>query len=163
MDQTKYENAIAIVGMSGRFPKSQNLEEFWSHLVEGKECITFFQDEDLQHIPEEIRNHPRYVKAAPILEDIDKFDAAFFGFTPREAQILDPQHRIFLECAWAALEDAGIDPERFDGRIGVYAGSSSNQYMMNVASYPEIMDPRNGFQVSVIHGNSPDYLTTRVA
>lgn len=157
------ENAIAIVGMSGRFPQSQDVREFWNHLVEGRECITFFSDEDLKHIPEEIRNHPNYVKAAPIMEDIDKFDASFFGFTPREAQILDPQHRIFLECAWAALEDAGVDPERFRGRIGLYAGSSSNQYMMNVASHPEIMDPRNGFQATVVHGNSPDYLTTRVA
>lgn len=164
MDQAaSYENAIAIVGMSGRFPQSQDIREFWKHLVDGKECITFFSDEDLEHIPEEIRNHPNYVKAAPILENIEQFDASFFGLTPREAQILDPQHRIFLECAWAALEDAGVDPERYQGRIGVYAGSSSNQYMMNVASHPEIMDPRNGYQASIVHGNSPDYLTTRVA
>ncbi|MFC7440510.1 type I polyketide synthase [Laceyella putida] len=154
---------IAIIGMSGRFPKARNIRQFWDNLLAGKEGITFFSEQELSHIPAEIREHPRYVKAAPLLEDADCFDAFFFGITPKEAKVLDPQHRVFLECAWEALEDAGVDPDRFAGRIGVYAGATSNQYMINVASHPEMMDPKNGFVASVIHGNSPDYMTTRVS
>src|SRR5690349_21130150 len=109
---------IAIVGMSGRFPGARTLEEFWQNLRDGIESRVEFSDEDLaeEGVSLKIR-HPRHVRAGFPLADIDMFDSAFFGVNPREADVLDPQHRLFLECAWEALENAGFDAERFDGVI----------------------------------------------
>ncbi len=104
---------------------------------------------------------PRYVRARGVMAGADRFDAAFFDFAPREAEILDPQQRLFLECAWEALEDAGCDPRRFPGRIGVFAGVGMNHYVMNLAAHPELVQAVGGFQVML--GNDKDYLATRVA
>jgi len=112
--------SIAIVGMTGRFPGAKNIDEFWDNLRNGVESIGFFNDEELLDSgvePEELKK-PNYVKAGATLEDIDLFDAAFFGFSPREAEMTDPQHRLFLECAWEALENAGYNSETYSGRIG---------------------------------------------
>ena len=97
------------------------------------ECISFFSDEELYAagIDPSLANKPNYIKAKGIIEDIDLFDAPFFGFNAREAEIMDPQHRLFLECAWAALENAGCDPENYEGLIGVYAGASLSTYLIN--------------------------------
>ncbi|WP_207229554.1 beta-ketoacyl synthase N-terminal-like domain-containing protein [Ktedonosporobacter rubrisoli] len=124
-----YQNedlAIAIIGMAGRFPQANTLAQFWQNLQEGRETIRFFPDEELlaNGVDPRVLCNPQYVKARHILEDIDLFDAAFFGYSSREAEIIDPQHRLFLECAWEALENAGYDPQTFKGPIGIYAGGA---------------------------------------
>ena len=109
-------STIAIVGMAGRFPGARNAREFWQNLHDGVESIRSLSDAELTAAgatPEELAS-PEYVKRASVLDDVPLFDASFFGFSPRDASIMDPQHRHFLECAWEALEDAGHPPQRFD-------------------------------------------------
>src|ERR1700687_4016847 len=110
---------IAIVGMSCRFPMARDVWQYWDNLRSGRDCISRFSDEQ--------------VLAGGVLEDAEYFDAGFFGFSPRETQATDPQHRVFLESAWEALEDAGYDPETYGGAIGVYAGMSGGTYLLHVA------------------------------
>ena len=113
--------SIAIVGLQLRYPGATTLAEFWQNLRNGVESITFFTDDELKtagFAPETLGN-PSFVKSNPHIGDISQFDPAFFGFTPREAEAIDPQIRVMLECAWQALENAGYDPERVDGRVGV--------------------------------------------
>jgi phthiocerol/phenolphthiocerol synthesis type-I polyketide synthase E len=153
---------IAVIGLVGRFPGADNLEEFWRNLRDGVESITFFTDEELQAFgvdPAAIRA-PNFVKAAPVLRGYALFDAAFFGYSPREAELLDPQHRLFLECAWEALEHAGYDPGRYDGLIGVYGGTSLSTYLLyNLLASRQAAD--DGFQLMI--GNDKDFLSTRVS
>ncbi len=155
---------IAIIGLSGRFPGARNVDEFWQNLRNGVESISLFSDEELLQsgVDPSVLGDPNYVKAGAILEDIDKFDAAFFGFTPKEAQIMDPQHRLFIETAWNAIESAGYNPETYKGSIGLYAGSGLSTYLLNNL-YPnaEVMDSAGIMQV--VLGNDKDSLTTRVA
>ena len=112
---------IAIIGIAGRFPGANNIAEFWQNLRDGVESITFFSDEELEAmgISPAVLSRENYIKAKGVLDRIDLFDAAFFGFNPREAEITDPQHRIFLECAWESLENAGYDSKTYPGLIGV--------------------------------------------
>jgi len=121
---------IAVIGMDGRFPGAGNIHEFWNNLKNGMESITFFPDEELKAagVDPLTLGNPLYVKANGVLEDIEYFDPLFFNFTPAEAEIMDPQLRIFLECSWHALEDAGCNPDAYDGAIGVYAGNATNHY-----------------------------------
>jgi len=100
---------IAVVGMAGRYPQAWNISEFWNNLVEGKECITFFSDDELSAagISPDLLSRSNYVKAQGVCPGTFLFDASFFSYTPREAEFLDPQQRVFLECAWEALEDTG--------------------------------------------------------
>ncbi|MDZ8092005.1 MAG: beta-ketoacyl synthase N-terminal-like domain-containing protein [Nostoc sp. DedQUE05] len=151
---------IAIVGMSGRFPGANNIDEFWYNIQNKVESISFFSNEDLvdSNLEEEILHDPNYVKAAPILEDIEYFDARFFGYTPREAELIDPQHRLFIECAWEALENAGYDPETYNGLIGVYAGVSTNTYFFN-----NIYKNVNSREISNNYTFNKDFLTTNVS
>jgi len=154
---------IAVVGLAGRFPGSNNVQQFWTNLREGVESISFFSDQELKEagVPPALITNPNYVKAKGVLAGADLFDARFFGFTPREAELTDPQQRLFLECAWEALENAGYDTERYSGLIGLYAGAGLNTYLLsNVVNY-ELGDMVSAFQAS-IH-NKPDHLTTRVA
>ena len=157
------ERGIAIVGMAGRFPGARDVEAFWDNLRNGVESISFFSDEELSAagVPGALLKDPRYVKARGSLEAADLFDAAFFGYTPREAQLIDPQQRVFLECAWEALERAGYDPERFPGLIGVYAGSTGNTYAANLRSNRALLDSVGGLQTIV--GSGGDFLPTRVS
>src|SRR2546427_12604479 len=112
---------VAIIGMAGRFPKARDIEQFWHNLRDGVEAISFFTDEELEAAGISFpKNNPNYVKARGLLEEADHFDAAFFGIHPKEAEVMDPQHRVFLECAWEALEDAGYDSETTEGLIGVF-------------------------------------------
>ena len=117
---------IAIIGMAGRFPGAQHLEEFWENLKNGVESISFFTDEELKQcgISEEQLSGPLYVKAYAIIKNKEYFDSSFFGYTPKEAEAMDPQVRLFHECSWQALEDAGCDPGSYSGSIGTYAGIS---------------------------------------
>ena len=160
----KNGSEIAIIGISGRFPGAKNVDEFWRNLRDGVESISYFTDQELESagIDPVLLSDPNYVKAKGILKDAELFDASFFGFTPREAEIIDPQQRLFLECAWEALESAGYDPDRYRGLIGVYAGVGPNNYYLNNL-YPnrDLMESVGEFQVMI--GNDKDFMTTRVS
>ncbi|MFZ0962497.1 MAG: SDR family NAD(P)-dependent oxidoreductase [Terriglobia bacterium] len=127
-------DGIAVIGMSGRFPGARNLAEFWRNLCEGVESVTAFTDAQLLAAGEDpaLLNSPDYVKSGIVLDGIDLFDAGFFGLTPREAQMTNPELRIFFECTWEALENAGYDPHRYAGRIGVFAGSGMRNSYRNI-------------------------------
>lgn len=158
------EEQIAIIGMAGRFPGANDLQAFWQNLRDGRDTITFFTDTELlaAGVSPDMLSRSNFVPAGSVLEDIDTFDARFFGFTPREAELMDPQQRIFLECAWHALEDAGYDPFRIQHPVGVYAGSSNNGYMLNnLRPHLNLSDTMNSFQFMISNGK--DYLPTRVA
>lgn len=155
---------IAVIGMAGRFPGARNLEAFWRNLRDGVESITFFSEQELldEGIDAALLNDPSYVKAACMLDDIEFFDAAFFGYSPREAEMMDPQQRFFLECSWEALENAGYNPETYTGAIGVYAGSSMNTYFLfNIYPHSELM-ARTGIAQTMM-GNGAGFLTTRAS
>ena len=154
---------VAIIGMAGRFPGAKSIDAFWQNLREGVESITFFSDEELAAVGIDAATlrDPHYIKAKPMLEDVDLFDAAFFGYSPREAEILDPQQRLFLECAWEAMESAGYDPEATENRIGVYAGVGVNTYLLNNLYSNRGLNPAFNFQTLI--GNDKDYLCTRVS
>jgi phthiocerol/phenolphthiocerol synthesis type-I polyketide synthase E len=157
-------DGIAIVGMSGRFPGAGSIEEFWRNLKDGVESVSYFSDSELKSagVPSALISNPSYVRAKAVLDGVEGFDAWFFGFTPREAEITDPQHRLLLECAWEALERAGYDPERYTGLIGIYAGAGINTYLLrNLSSDRDLIDSMSAFQTSIHNKN--DHLTTRVA
>jgi acyl transferase domain-containing protein len=147
--------------MAGRFPGAKSVEEFWENLSAGVESITFFSDEELIEagIPRTIINDSRYVKAAPLLDGIELFDSHFFGYSPREAQFIDPQHRLFLECAWHALEHAGYDADRYEGRIGVFGGAAMNTYLLFSGLLPHFISE----YVLALTGSDKDFLATRVS
>jgi phthiocerol/phenolphthiocerol synthesis type-I polyketide synthase E len=155
---------IAVVGMSVRVPGAETLEQFWANLRDGVESIRFFSDEELlaAGVSAEDLANPDYVKACGALRDVESFDADFFSFTPREAETLDPQHRIFLECAWRALEHAGCDPQRYDGRIAVYGGVGLNGYLIhNLLGHRDLLATLGGWQLSL--GNDKDFAVSRVS
>ena len=129
-------NGIAVIGMSCRFPGAKNIDGFWRNLREGVESVTFFSDRELieSGIDSSIINHPNYVKAGYILDDIDLFDNSFFGYSPREAEIIDPQQRLFLECVWEALEDGGYVPQTYKGLIGIFGGVRISSYVQSMTS-----------------------------
>jgi acyl transferase domain-containing protein/acyl carrier protein len=157
------ESAIAVIGMSGRFPGANTVGEFWPNLRVGVESITFFSQEELEAaaISPDWLSHPNYVRAKGILGNIELFDASFFGFSPREAELTDPQHRLFLECSWEALESAGYDPDTYAGAIGVYGGAGASGYSLNLYLNPQYAELIGSMQ-SVI-GAGVDHLTTRVS
>ncbi len=155
---------IAIIGLAGRFAGAADVDAFWRNLRGGVESVTTFSDEELLASgvdPEALRD-PQYVKAGSILEGAELFDAEFFGFSPRAAAAMDPQHRLFLECVWEAIERAGYDVERFKGLISVFAGASMSSYLFNnLGANPEAFE-RAGMYESYL-SNAPDSLTTMVA
>ncbi|HKP12634.1 MAG TPA: SDR family oxidoreductase [Blastocatellia bacterium] len=153
-----------MIGLAGRFPGASNIEEFWRNLRDGVESISFFTDEELQSagINPALLHDPDYVKAAGVLKDAQWFDAAFFGFNPREADLMDPQHRQFMEVAWEALERAGYNPETYRGAIGVYAGTGLNTYLLfNLVPNRELVEAIGSYQTMVV--NDKDFLPTRVS
>jgi acyl transferase domain-containing protein len=154
---------IAIVGMAGRFPGAGDVETFWRNLAEGVESIWRFSEPELREAGKDpkLLGDPDYVRARPVLDDVELFDAGFFGFAPREAEVLDPQSRIFLECAMAALEDAGHAPERIAGRASLFAGASFSNYLVhNLYKNRPLMEAFGDFEAT-IH-NVPDSLATLV-
>lgn len=161
--QDPLSDGVAVIGMAGRFPGAASIEQLWSNLCNGVESITFFTPEELDPSVEDyLRNDPDYILARGFIEDADKFDAAFFGITPREAAVMDPQQRIFLELAWCALENAGYTSERFPGLIGVYAGVGDNHYYpINLLSNPEEL--RIVGNLALEYGNEKDYIATRTS
>ena len=156
--------AVAIIGMAGRFPGAPDLDAFWRNLRDGEESISRFSDQALRAAgvdPADLAD-PAYVKANGMLDGVELFDAGFFGMTPLEAQITDPQHRVFLECAWQVLEDAGCDSERFEGRIGVFAGAGFSTYLIHHLLRCHDLESRvSAVQLSI--GNNKDYVPTRVS
>ncbi len=159
-----FDTDIAVIGMSGRYPKSRNLDEWWDNLRNGTELISFFSEQELldQGVPPEVLANDHYVRAGSVLEDAAMFDAKFFGFNPREAEIIDPQDRVFLESAHEALEHAGYMAENYNGRIGVYAGESMNLYLLNnIYSNKSVLESVGGYQTMT--GNDKDFLPTRVS
>src|SRR2546428_1647660 len=157
--------SVAVIGMAGRFPRAKNLEEFWHNLRDGTESVSFFKDEELRGSLLDgppPKDNPNFVKARAILEDADLFDAAFFGVNSKEAEIMDPQHRLFLECAWEALENAGYNPDTYVGLIGLFAGSSTNTYLLsNLLTNRGPIRLLGGYQTML--ANDKDYLPTRVS
>lgn len=168
-NQSPLLEGVAIIGMAGRFPGAQSVAEFWRNQLNGIEAISHFRADELE-VPNaaELSKDPSYVRARSVLEDVGLFDADFFGILPRDAELMDPQQRLFLESCWQAFEDAGYDPSTYPGSVGVYAGSSQSTYFLTrlctnpgfiakysggyqVGSYPEMM------------GNNPDFLCTRVS
>ena len=155
---------VAIIGMAGRFPGAKNLEEFWRNLKNGVESVTFFTPEELRSdgVGAEELADPDYVPAKAVLEDVELFDASYFDYNPREAEMLDPQHRVLLECAVEAFEDAGYDPERFPGRISVYAGVSAGSYLTaNLASRADLIERVGAYQVDI--GNHGEFVPTTIS
>ena len=162
--ETEELERIAIIGIAGRFPSASSVEQFWKNLCAGVESVTTFTDEQLLSagVDPSLLQSLDYVKAGVLLEGVELFDARFFGYTPREAELTDPQHRIFLECAWEALEDAGYDSDRTRHRIGVYVGAGTNSYFHNnVISNMSLMASLNYLQKMMSSDN--DYLSTRVS
>ena len=155
--------AIAIIGLSGRFPGARNTDEFWENLCTGVESISRFTEEQVleEGVSPEALKKPGYVKAWGALEDIERFDAPFFGYNPREAEVLDPQQRIFLEEAWKALENAGYDSERFNGSIGVYASVGMNTYARKLRDGDGDTGLAGDYQIMI--SNDKDFLATRIA
>ena len=163
-EKNKTGNAdIAIIGMACRLPGANTLEEFWDVLRQGRETVSFFNDADLDaSIPSNIKNDPAYVKARGIVDKADEFDAEFFGFNPRSAELMDPQQRVFLELAWEALENTGYLPQHYNGSVGVFAGCGYNTYFTNnVLAHPELVERTGQFNVRLL--NEKDYVATRTA
>ncbi len=155
---------IAVIGMAGRFPGAASIAAYWENLRNAVESIARFDDATLQAagVDPALLANPRYVKAGAVLGDIEYFDAAFFGYNPREAEMMDPQQRFFLECAWEALEHAGYDPERYHGSIGVYAGCSANSYLIhNLYANPAAI--RSVAEMQLLICNDRDFLATQVS
>jgi len=154
---------IAIIGMAGRFPGARDVEEFWRNLREGVESISFFTEEELiaAGVPAEQVRQENYVKARPVLDGADRFDAGFFGYSPREAELTDPQHRVFLECAWHALEHAGYAPRSYPGQVGVFAGTNISTYLRALYEAGALDDQVSDYQAVI--GNDKDALTTTVS
>jgi len=152
---------IAIVGIAGRFPAAEDLEQFWRNLAGGVEAITRFTDEELLRsgVPAGHLADPSYVKAAPVLAEPGCFDAGFFGYSPAEAAAMDPQHRLLLELAVEALENAGCDPARTPGRIGVFAGTALNTYFTNTGQERRLAKE----YIPTLIGSDKDFLSTRIS
>lgn len=162
------EHAIAIIGMACRFPGASTPEAFWHNLRAGVESVSFFADHELEvEIPGWLQS-PDYVKARAILGDVDQFDASFFGYSAREAALMDPQQRLMLECAWEAIERAGYAPDQLPGRVGVFAGAGMNTYLTNNAHpgagyFPNRTFLESAQDMQVLVGNDKDYIATRLS
>ncbi len=160
-DTQTQDLSIAIVGMAGRFPGAADVDQFWRNLRDGVESIRFFAGDSEDSIAGPA-DDPGLVRAGGLLDGIEGFDAAFFDFNPREAEIADPQQRVFLECCWQALETAGYSPEDFSGAIGVFGGAGMNTYFLNnVLGHPELLQTLAPIQILV--GTDKDYLAPRVS
>lgn len=150
---------IAIVGMSSRVPGAASVHAFWRNLLDGVESISFFTRDELAEagVPQRTLAHPGYVGASAVLPDIDRFDAKFFGFSAREAALLDPQGRLLIECIWEALEDAGHVPGSFDGLIGVFGGVGASRYFMrNLLPGADQLDGAGAYQAMI--ANDKDFI-----
>lgn len=177
LDQTKQTDSsarstdIAIIGMAGRFPEARNVAEFWRNLCAGVNSVRPIPEAELELSAEDLlmaQDNPQYVKMAAVIDDADKFDAAFFGIFPKKAVTMDPHQRLFLECCWHALEDGGYVPEQYDGSIGVFAGCYMNTYLLaslrtNPSFIYDLADVFHGGSFQNEIGFEKDYLATQVS
>jgi amino acid adenylation domain-containing protein len=156
-------DGVAIVGMGGRFPGAQSVAELWKNLCDGLDTISHFASAELDpSLEPALTGDPAYVRSRGVLKDVEMFDAAFFGISPKEAEVMDPQQRLFLEVAWEVLEEAGYVREDPAVRVGVYGGMYNATYFQkHVATRPDLVERVGAFQVMV--ANEKDYVTTRVA
>jgi acyl transferase domain-containing protein len=156
-------DGIAIIGMVGKFPGADHIDQLWQNLCDGVESIAHFATEDLDpSIDRQLSQDPGYIRARGVMAGAEDLDAAFFGINPREAEVIDPQARIFLELVFSALEQAGCNPDRFAGSIGLYAGCSQNTYYTNhLHGRQDILDRIGALQM--MFASEKDYLTTRVS
>ena len=156
-------HAIAIIGFAGRFAGARNLDDFWSNIRGGVETLETFSDADLDAagVPMSLRSNPRFVRKGAPLNGAELFDAAFFGFSPREAEILDPQHRVFLECVWEALEHAGYGAGVPEKAVGVFAAAGKNSYLAQILKNPDVVEAMGAYQLML--SNSGDFLCTRAS
>jgi acyl transferase domain-containing protein len=162
---------IAIVGMSGRFPGANSVEQLWHNLMQGVDSVSTFREDELEYsvaTKDAIEQGQKFIRARGVLDGVDLFDAEFFGMYPKEAQMIDPQHRLFLECAWEALESAGHASESYPGLIGVYAGLAMNTYFLHNICVDRAFaaDFSANYQVGnyqTMLGNDKDFLPTRVS
>jgi phthiocerol/phenolphthiocerol synthesis type-I polyketide synthase E len=154
---------IAIIGMRGRFPGANDLDQLWQNFANGVESITTLTPDEMRAagIPDQISRLPGYVNASPVLDHVDEFDAEFFGFSARDAALTDPQHRVFLETCWEALEDAGYEPGTYAGEIGVFGGCEMSTYLNQLYQNPEALQYIDGMQLMVT--NDKDHLCTQVS
>jgi phthiocerol/phenolphthiocerol synthesis type-I polyketide synthase E len=157
----RWSDGIAIVGMSARFPRSRNVQEFWARLLAGEILISEFSSEQLRSagVDDATLLSPDYVRRGSVIDDADGFDAEFFGISRREAEIMDPQQRVFLECAWEAFEHAGYTGS--GERVGVFAGAGMNTYVLQLLNSPSVLASAGGYQMML--ANDKDFLATRVA
>jgi len=162
-DYPQDANDIAIIAITGRFPGAANVDAFWQNLRDGVEAVLHYSDAELLEagVERSMLDHPNYVKAGTVLDDIDRFDAPFFGINPREAELMDPQQRLFLECSWEVLERAGYDPATYAGRIGVFGGTFMSRYAFNLYSTPGLIELVG--ETAIRWGNDKDYLAPRVS
>ena len=161
---TMHRAEAAIIGMAGRFPGATDVNALWKNIADRVEAIVRYSAADLERsgIDPALLTSPDYVPVGAPLDDAECFDAAFFGINPGEARLMDPQHRLLLECAWAALEDAAIDPAAFEGKIGVFAGVARNTYLMHlIASRPDVLDTAGEYQTMI--ASDKDFPATRIA
>lgn len=157
-----YQDDIAVISMAGRFPGANSVEEFWHNLENGVESVRFFSQEELLNLGVDpaLLENPNFVGAEGVLEGVENFDAEFFGFSPREAELLDPQHRIFLEVIWELLERAGYGAEEGDNIIGVYSGAGASSYLSrNLLSHQDYVRDVGTFKVSLSTGQ--DFVSTK--
>ena len=154
---------IALVGMAGRFPGAGSVTQLWENMLAGREGVRAFRDEELDpSVPAELRQNPAYVKARGLLPDYDRFDSDFFGVSPMEAQVMDPQQRVLLELAYAALEDSGHRPGDLQRRVGVFVGANWNRYRSHcLDTRPDVVESYGDFATSL--ANEHDFLATRIS
>jgi len=158
------DSDIAIIGMAGRFPKARNLEEFWANLLQGRDCVTFFTEEELAvaGVRDSELRRPGYVRANQVLDDVEGFDADLFAVNRQEAELIDPQQRLLLECAHEALEDAGYDPRRYRGSVGVYAGAGMNTYLLHNLQQ-RYREASSVGHYQLLLASDKDFLATRIS
>ncbi|MGI5239051.1 SDR family NAD(P)-dependent oxidoreductase [Dactylosporangium sp. CA-139066] len=155
---------IAIIGMAGRFPGADDIEQFWQNLTDGRDCLTELTDEELDRYFEtsDVMAHPNYVRRRPIIPDSDSMDVELFGMTPREAELRDPQYRMLLEAVHGALEHAGYDPMDYAGQIGLFAATNANRYRYDYVERHEELVESVGYSAIDV-ANHPDYMSTFVS
>ncbi|WP_043540220.1 beta-ketoacyl synthase N-terminal-like domain-containing protein, partial [Salinarimonas rosea] len=165
-DETPVEvDPIAIVGTALSFPGATDLTRYWEMLRDGQEAVRFFSEEEMRRAgvkPARLAE-PNYVRAKGVIEDAEYFDAALFGMSADRATVMDPQHRLFIQKCWAALDDAGVDPERFGGPIGLFGGCAINTYLLNNLRHADRALTRRFHQIEFLIMTDKDFLTTQTS